>query len=129
MRVHTSHSAHPETITRFPASFASSRVAGRQYDRAAMRYEELLAFARRNEGRTLETVTGRRFRLGSYLDSIVFVPESTGLGRTEGRRSAERFVARYNETGSLRPGDYAGISRDASYLVSLIAAAADGRRT
>jgi hypothetical protein len=89
-----------------------------------MTYEELLDFARRHEGQTLETVTGKRFRLGSYLDSIVFVPESTGLGRTEGRRGAERFVARYNETRSLRPGDYAGVSRDASYLVSLVAVAA-----
>jgi hypothetical protein len=90
-------------------------------------YEELLDFARGHEGRTLETVTGKRFRLGSYLDSIVFVPESTGLGRTEGRKGAERFVARYNETGSLRPGDYAGVSRDASYLVSLVAAATEDR--
>lgn len=92
-----------------------------------MTYQELLDFARRNEGRTLETVTGKRFRLGSYLESIVFVPESTGLGRSEGRNGQERFVARYNETGSLRPGDYAGVSRDASYLVALIAAAAEER--
>jgi hypothetical protein len=92
-----------------------------------MTYEELLDFARRHEGMTLETVTGKRFRLGSYLDSIVFVPESTGLGRTEGRKGAKRFVARYNETGSLRPGDYAHVSRDASYLVALLAAAAEDR--
>jgi hypothetical protein len=92
-----------------------------------MTYEELLDFARRHEGMTLETVTGKRFRLGSYLDSIVFVPESTGLGRTEGRKGAERFVARYKETGSLRPGDYAKVSRDASYLVALVAAAAEDR--
>ena len=90
-----------------------------------MTYEELLAFARRHEGRTLETVTGKPFRVGIYLDSLVFVPESTGLGRTEGRKGAERFVARYNQIGSLRPGDYAGISRDASYLVALVEAAAD----
>lgn len=67
-------------------------------------------------------MTGRRFRLGSYLDSIVFVPESTGLGRSEGRKGQVRFVARYNETRSLRPGDYKGVSRDASYLVVLVAA-------
>ena len=88
-----------------------------------MTYEELLEFARRHVGMTLETVTGRRFRVSVYLDSIVFVPESTGLGRSEGRKGHERFVARYNETGSLRPGDYAGVSRDASYLVALVAAA------
>ena len=87
-----------------------------------MTYEELLAFALRHEGRTLETVTGKPFRLGAYLDSIVFVPASTGLGRSEGRKGQERFVARYNETGSLRPRDYAGISRDASYLVALVKA-------
>ena len=92
-----------------------------------MTYEDLLDFARRHEGLTLETVTGRRFRLGSYLDSIVFVPESSGLGRTEGHKGHERFVARYNETGSLKPGDYAGVSRDASYLVALVAAAANDR--
>jgi hypothetical protein len=92
-----------------------------------MTYEELLDFATRHQGRTLETVTGKRFRLGSYLDSIVFVPESTGLGRSEGRKGHERFVARYNEIGSLRPGDYAGVSRDASYLVALVAAAAEDR--
>jgi hypothetical protein len=90
-----------------------------------MTYEELLDFAQRNEGRTLETVTGRRFRVGSYMDSIVFVPESTGLGRSEGRKGQERFVARYNETGSLQPGDYVGVSRDASYLVALVAAVAE----
>src|SRR5438093_1294500 len=90
-----------------------------------MTYEELLDFARRNEGRTLETVTGRPFRVATYLDSIVFVPESTGLGRTEGRKGQERFVARYNATGSLRPGDYAGVSRDASYLVALVSAVAE----
>jgi hypothetical protein len=92
-----------------------------------MTYEELLDFARRNQGRTLETVTGKPFRVSAYRDSVVFVPESTGLGRSEGRKGQERFVARYNETGSLRPGDYAGVSRDASYLVALVAAAAEDR--
>jgi hypothetical protein len=91
-----------------------------------MTYEALLDFARRHKGMTLETVTGKPFRVGHYRDSVVFVPESSGLGRTEGHKGHERFVARYNETGSLRPGDYAGVSRDASYLVALVAAAAAG---
>ena len=93
-----------------------------------MTYEDLLEFARRNEGRTLETITGRPFRISVYRDSLVFVPESTGLGRSEGRKAQERFVARYREIGSLRPSDYAGISRDASYLVALVRQAAQEKR-
>jgi len=97
----------------------------------AVSYEELLEFARANTGRTLTTVTGRRFRISTYRDSFVFVPESTGLGRSAGRKDHERFVEAYRRSGSLRPGDYRGISRDASYLVALIAAmtiAGGGRR-
>lgn len=90
-----------------------------------MTYEELLDFVQRNEGRTLETVTGRRFRIGSYMDSIVFVPESTGLGRSDGRKAGEAFVAEYNEIGSLRPGDYGHVTRNSSYFVALVAAFED----
>ena len=35
----------------------------------------------------------------------------------------ERFVERYNQIGSPRPGDYAKVTRNASYLLALIAAA------
>jgi hypothetical protein len=83
-------------------------------------YDELLALARRYEGRTLKTVTGKRFKVGIYLDCPFFTPESSGRGQSDGRAAAERFVARYNATGSLRPGDYAGVTRNASYYVALI---------
>lgn len=85
-----------------------------------MRYEELLALARRLEGRTLETVTGKRFTVGIYLDCPFFTPESSGYGQSDGRKAAERFLARYNEIGSLRPGDYADVTRNASYFVGLL---------
>ena len=85
-----------------------------------MTYDEFLALARRHEGQTLETVTGTEFTVGIYLDCPFFIPASTGLGRSDGRAAAERFLARYNETGSLRPGDYAGITRNASYFVALL---------
>jgi hypothetical protein len=78
--------------------------------------------ARRWEGATLETVTGKRFRVGVYLDCPYFRPESSGLGQTDGRKPIERFVARYNETRSLRPSDYAGVTRSASYLIGLLLA-------
>ena len=44
------------------------------------------------------------------------------LRQTDGRKAAERFVARYNEIRSLRPGDYSGVTRNASYYVGLLLA-------
>ena len=90
-----------------------------------MTYDELLALARELGDRPLTTVTGRTFTVGTYLDSLVFTPTSSGRGQSDGRKAAERFLARFNETGSLRPGDYADVSRNASYLVGLMAAARD----
>jgi hypothetical protein len=85
-----------------------------------MTYDDLLALARRFEGQTLETVTGRKFRVGVYLDCPFFTPESTGRGQSDGRAAAERFVERYNAIGSMRPGDYARVTRNASYYVGLL---------
>ena len=51
-----------------------------------MTYEELLEFARSHPDLTLRTVTGRPFHVAVYLDSLAFVPESTTLGRSEGRK-------------------------------------------
>jgi hypothetical protein len=83
-------------------------------------YDELLTAAQSLDRRTLTTVTGRRFRVGVYLDSIVFTPRSTGGAQSDGRRAGERFVARYNEIRSLRPGDYSRVTRNASYSVPLV---------
>jgi hypothetical protein len=88
-----------------------------------MTYEELLALARSVEGKRLETVTGKGFTVGIYLDCPFFTPESSGYGQSDGRKAAERFLQRYNESGSLRPGDYADVTRNASYYVGLIARA------
>ena len=85
-------------------------------------YEALLQLARDLADRPLTTVTGREFTVGIYHDSLVFTPVSSGSGQSDGRKAAERLLARYNETGSLRPGDYADISRNASYLVGMLLA-------
>jgi hypothetical protein len=34
-------------------------------------------------------------------------------------------VERYNATGSLRPGDYADVTRNASYFIGMLMAAND----
>jgi hypothetical protein len=83
-------------------------------------YEELLALARRCEGRILTTVTGREFTVGIYRDCPFFTPASSGYGQSDGRRAAERFLERYNATGSLRPGDYADVTRNASYFIGML---------
>jgi len=88
-----------------------------------MTYEELLALAHRFEGEQLETVTGKAFTVGIYLDCPFFTPASSGRGQSDGRKAAERFLARYNQIRSLRPGDYAGVTRNASYYVALLARA------
>ena len=92
-----------------------------------MTYDELLALARRLEDQPLPTVTGRLFTVSVYLDSLVFTPTSSGLGQSDGRKAAERFLDRFNAVGSLRPGDYADISRNASYLIGLLLADGRGR--
>ncbi|MBA2634913.1 MAG: hypothetical protein H0U86_18270 [Chloroflexi bacterium] len=88
-----------------------------------MTYEELLALARRCDGRTLETITGKKFTVGIYMDCPFFTPASSGYGQSDGRKAAERFLERYNQIGSLRPGDYSGVTRNASYYVALVAQA------
>ena len=87
-----------------------------------MTYDELLALARRFEEETLETVTGKQFTVGVALDCPFFTPASSGYGQADGRKAAERFLERYNKTGSMRPGDYAKVTRNASYFIGMLMA-------
>jgi len=103
-------------VKRWPAPTA--RVAKPYLE--GMTYEQLLALARSVDGEAIETVTGKRFTVGVYLDCPFFTPESSGRGQSDGRRAAERFLERYNETGSLRPSDYSDVTRNASYYVGLL---------
>ena len=83
-------------------------------------YASLLELARRLEGKVLETVTGKKFTVGIYRDAPFFTPASSGYGQADGRPAMERFVERYNQTGSLRPGDYADVTRNASYFIGML---------
>ena len=94
-------------------------------DDSVMTYEQLMDLARRFEGQALATVTGKRFTVGvSTVEHCpFFTPASSGYGQTDGRKAAERFVARFNELRSFRPRDYATVTRNASYYVGLLLAA------
>jgi hypothetical protein len=91
---------------------------------AGVTYEELLSVARSLEDQPLTTVTGREFTVVvSRTGELAFTPASSGFSQSDGRKAAERFLARYNETGSLRPRDYIDVSRNASYIIGLLIAA------
>ena len=91
-----------------------------------MTYEDLAALAQSSRGRRLETVTGKEFTVEiARTGEIFFTPASSGYGQSDGRKAAEKFLARYNETGSLRPGDYADVTRNASYFIGLLIADAN----
>lgn len=84
-------------------------------------YEDLVELARRSQGKRLETVTGKAFTVGiARTGEIFFTPASSGYGQSDGRKAAERFLARYNESGSLRPGDYGDVTRNASYFIGML---------
>ncbi len=85
-----------------------------------MEYSELIELTRQLEGRELQTITGKKFKVGVYMDCPFFIPESTGLGRSDGRRAAERFLQIFNETGSLKTSDYQHVTRNASYYIPLV---------
>ncbi len=51
-----------------------------------------------------------------------FTPASSGIARSDGAAALARFVARYNETGSLRPGDYHDVTRNSFYYAALLRA-------
>lgn len=91
---------------------------------APLTHDDLVELVRRFEGREVETVTGRPFTAGiARTGEIFFTPSSSGYGQSDGRKAAERFLERYNQTRSVRPGDYADVTRNASYFIGLILAA------
>jgi len=53
-----------------------------------MTYDELVALARRFEGQTLETVTGKQFSVGVALECPFFTPASSGYGQRDGRKAS-----------------------------------------
>ncbi len=85
-----------------------------------MSYGQLLRLCREAEGRVLHTVRGRPFTVGIYLDCPYFVPASSGLGRSDGKKAAERFLERWNQIHSWRSCDYQDVTRNASYFLALL---------
>lgn len=97
---------------------------------ATLTYDDLADLAHRFAGTPLTTVTGKPFTVGvARTGEVFFTPASSGYGQSDGRKAAERFLQRYNETHSHRPGDYAAVSRNASYLIGLIQTSEESEET
>ncbi|MBL8059803.1 MAG: hypothetical protein JNK63_03695 [Chthonomonas sp.] len=85
-----------------------------------MTYDELLAKCRALDGKTLQTKTGKPFRVGIFMDCPYFIPLSTGLGRSDGRKAAERFLERWNQGHSPKTSDYRDVTVNASYFIGVM---------
>ncbi len=75
------------------------------------------------KGQRLETLhRNAGFRVVAVeSNGILYEPEISGMARIQPWNYIERMVERFNENGSLSPGDYSDIpTRNASYLLTLI---------
>ncbi len=85
-----------------------------------MDYEQLLLLAASTEGEPIETTRGQRFRVRVAGRRIYFTPQRSELERSDREAVAVRFLARFANTGSLRPSDYADLTRNGSYYIGLV---------
>lgn len=85
-------------------------------------FNSFMNFCRGLQGRTLATVGGRaEFTLTSVQpDSLDYHVLSTGKDRGTSRKWIVRLLERYEETKSLHPKDYLGITMNASYTLALL---------
>lgn len=86
-----------------------------------MTFAQFEAFARARNGETFSTLAQRKpFRFAHSPEAFLYTPLATGKERRHGRRFVERVFDRFLEIGSFHPGDYADISKNASYALALI---------
>lgn len=84
-------------------------------------YDALRRLAVSLEGQAIHTSTRRAaFSVEVDREKLIFTPDGTKEPRPEYRKSIEQVLLRFNETGSLAPGHYQDITRNASYLLTLI---------
>ena len=64
-------------------------------------------------------VDGKPFSMRVLSSGLEFTPSSGGA-RSVTWAHVEEVVAQYNTAGSLSPGDYTNLSRNASYILTLL---------
>ena len=85
-----------------------------------MDYDQLLLLAASTEGEPIETTRGQRFRVRVGGRRIYFTPQRSSVERSDREAVTARFLTRFANTGSLRPSDYADLTRNGSYYIGLI---------
>ena len=82
---------------------------------------ELRSFARTIHGWTLVTrFQDRSFTLAVRVQGFEYTPDRSGESRLQRWEEVELVLDHYNKTGSLQPGDYQDLTRNAFYLLTLI---------
>ena len=88
--------------------------------------DALKTFGAGLDGKTLVTrFRKRRFSLSVSDRGFEYTPEHSGKPRPHEWKWIERILKRYNQTRSLHPADYKGITVNASYLLTIIRAYLD----
>lgn len=62
----------------------------------------------------------RRFMVHVRDNGLDFLPEASGLPRSESWDAIATVLDRFNETGSLRPKDYQKESFNSSYILTVL---------
>jgi hypothetical protein len=84
-------------------------------------YDSLLRFAKTLEGQTLRTNAGRaKFTVRVEGQTLYYTPTSTGEERRGSRKSVEKVLRYYNNTGSMRLQDYNSMTVNSVCLLRLI---------
>jgi hypothetical protein len=88
----------------------------------AVTADSLFRFASTMRSQTLHTEKrGAAFSVDVHFDKLLFTPESTGKTRPERRSNLVSVREQFNRSQSLNPGDYQKQTRNASYILALIA--------
>jgi hypothetical protein len=82
---------------------------------------EFWARARELDGRTLHTlIRNRPFTCRVHPDYLEFTPASSGKARRHYREDAARVLERFGECRAFDPVRYAEVTRNASYVLTVL---------
>jgi hypothetical protein len=89
---------------------------------SAIDYSAFMNFCKGFQGQTLPTAGGEaQFTLSSVqADKLEYIVQSTGKTRRSRREWIQKILNHHAMTQSLRPVDYAGVTVNASYILTLM---------
>lgn len=83
--------------------------------------DEFLRFLKKSGKQSFRTLQRKKEFLAELTpNGIFYIPKSTGKPRKHPFEYFNLVINRFNKTGSLRPGDYKDLTRNASYTLTLI---------